>query len=192
MDTFPLPSDATYHYTDEWSAKHQGTDIFASRGMPVVAVVAGRARAAEDPKGGHVVYLQGDDGRTYYYAHLDSRDPVLEEAGPLGVDVEAGAMLGGVGNSGNAAGTEPHLHFQISENGRAIDPFPELSELDPHQEPLPDLGVQDKIPNPPADLPQQQPQPASAAPAGGFGFAALLLAALWFVSRRRKGRRWST
>lgn len=190
MDVFPLPSDATYHYADEWTAQHHGTDIFASRGMPVLAVANGHARAAEDPKGGHVVYLTGDDGTVYYYAHLDARDALLEESGELGVDVEAGAMLGQVGTTGNAAGTSPHLHFQIAEHGRAIDPFPELAELDPHQEPLPDLGVQAKIPPPPADLPQQPTQPESSDATGGLALVAL--GVLWFMSRRRRKRRWST
>lgn len=130
MKTFPLPSESTYSYAQAWSASHRGTDVFASRGMPVLAVDDGSARAATDPKGGKVVFLTATDGTKYYYAHLDDWAPGLEPDGePL--DVESGAMLGLVGSSGNAVDTPTHLHFQISKNGETVDPFPFLVAVDP-------------------------------------------------------------
>ena len=193
MLAFPLPSSANYDYASLFGPKHQGTDIFADRGTPVLAIDNGRARAAEDPKGGHVVYLTGETGYHYYYAHLDTREPVLEAAGDMGIDVRAGDPIGTVGTSGNAAGKAPHIHFQLATpNAATVDPFPFLAEIDPKvvDEPLP---AQPSIPEPPADV--APPAPAASKPttttttteaaeAGGAGL--VLLALLWAFRRRRR------
>ena len=140
MDVFPLGEGADYSYQRAWTSKHHGTDIFASRGQPVVAVSPGHARAATDPKGGKVVYLKADDGWNYYYAHLDSWEPVLAAAGIMGVDVDAGSMLGQVGNTGNAKGKATHIHFQAAKpGGGAVDPFDLLRAVDPRRKQTPAL-----------------------------------------------------
>jgi murein DD-endopeptidase MepM/ murein hydrolase activator NlpD len=104
--------------------KHQGIDIFAHRGTPVLAAAPGRViRVGHNQLGGRVVWVAGAGARLYYYAHLNSFS--VEE----GETVAAGDELGHVGNSGNAATTPPHLHFEIHPIGRlfrAVDPAPML------------------------------------------------------------------
>lgn len=133
LDLFPLPASAAYNYAQRFvRGDHEGTDIFAPRGTPVLAVFDGDARASDEKKGGNVVYLQGTGpfARRAFYAHLDSVEP------PLGTGdvqfVQAGAVLGYVGTTGNAAGTPPHLHFGLSNpDARSFtDPFPHLEEVD--------------------------------------------------------------
>jgi len=101
---------------DAGRRRHEGIDLFAPRGTAVVAVTAGVARPSTNRLGGNVVWLHAA-GRTYYYAHLDRW-----AVGPLAF-VQAGDVLGYVGNTGNAARTAPHLHFGIYTRG-AIDPWP--------------------------------------------------------------------
>lgn len=100
------------------SRVHEGIDIFAPRGTPVVAVADGTARTSSNRLGGNVVWLhEGRAGRRYYYAHLD-RTAIDGQA-----SVRAGDVLGYVGTTGNAEGGAPHLHFGLYA-GRAIDPLP--------------------------------------------------------------------
>ena len=91
--------------------KHHGVDIFAKRGTPVVAVTSGSVRTGESKLGGQVVWLRdAERGVSYYYAHLDKITV------SNGARVTANTPLGEVGNSGNARGTPPHLHFGIYAN----------------------------------------------------------------------------
>ena len=99
---------------------HEGVDVFAPRGTPVVAVADGVARPGTNALGGNVVWLRElPGGLTFYYAHLDS------QAVTSTARVRAGDVLGFVGNTGNARTTSPHLHFGIYDRG-AIDPAPFL------------------------------------------------------------------
>lgn len=98
--------------------RHEGIDIFASRGTPVVAVVSGIAQPATNGLGGLVVWLHEPDARrTFYYAHLD------RQAFDVPRRVVPGDVLGYVGNTGNARTTAPHLHFGIYDDGPR-DPLP--------------------------------------------------------------------
>lgn len=102
---------------------HEGIDIFASRGTPVVAVAAGVITAVRTtPVGGRVVWQRDDDRDvSYYYAHLD------EQSVSAGQRVSAGDRIGTVGNTGNARTTPPHLHFSVYRPGQiALDPVPFL------------------------------------------------------------------
>ena len=102
---------------------HEGVDIFAPRGTPVVASVAGRvSRANVTGLGGKVVWIRDDSRRrSLYYAHLDSQ--VVSR----GDRVEVGDTLGFVGNTGNARTTPPHLHYGVYYRGQgAVDPAPFL------------------------------------------------------------------
>ena len=105
---------------DGGARRHEGVDIFAERGTPVVAGTAGRVeRVRETPIGGRVVWLRADDAPvSLYYAHLD-RQLVAD-----GDRVQPGDTLGEVGNTGNAATTPPHLHFGVYGRGGATDPEP--------------------------------------------------------------------
>ncbi len=105
--------------------RHEGVDIRAERGRPVVAALAGVVhRVKSGGNGGRQIWLRSHSGRfTLYYAHLD-RQLVAE-----GAKVKAGQVIGAVGNTGNAAGATPHLHFCIYRGKRqAVDPLPYLSE----------------------------------------------------------------
>jgi murein DD-endopeptidase MepM/ murein hydrolase activator NlpD len=98
---------------------HQGVDIFAARGTPVLAASDGFVtRVGENNLGGQVVWLRDSSrGLTYYYAHLH------EQLVRTGAFVRAGDALGTVGNTGNARTTAPHLHFGIYARGEGpIDP----------------------------------------------------------------------
>jgi murein DD-endopeptidase MepM/ murein hydrolase activator NlpD len=171
VETFPLSEHATYSYASEFSAapgKHHGIDIFAARGLGVLSVAAGKVRAARDAKGGKVLYLDANDGWRYYYAHLDSWNPPIDPSAPP-LEVDAGVLLGAVGNTGNAAGTAPHIHFQAwSPLTGLTDPFPELQAVDPHVV-LPNLGVVRPVP----PIPPVDAEPAETTPV--FGSLALLL-----------------
>lgn len=100
---------------------HQGVDIFAPRGTPVLAAADGWVRNVGITNlGGKVVWVSDPlRGQSLYYAHLDSQ---IARAGDR---VKIGDTLGLVGNTGNARTTPPHLHFGIYRRGwGAIDPFP--------------------------------------------------------------------
>lgn len=102
---------------------HDGVDIFARRGTPVLAASAGVVnRVGITNLGGKVVWVRDPArGANIYYAHLDS------QLVANGVQVQAGDTLGFVGNTGNARTTPPHLHFGVYRRGEGpIDPVPFL------------------------------------------------------------------
>ena len=105
---------------DGGARSHEGIDLFADRGTPVVAGAAGRVeRVRETPIGGRVVWLRADGAPvSLYYAHLE-RQLVAD-----GDRVAVGDTLGEVGNTGNAVNTPPHLHFGVYGRGGAVDPEP--------------------------------------------------------------------
>lgn len=110
---------------------HEGIDIFAPRGTPLVAAERGVVgRVGIGRLGGLKLWLRGESGADWYYAHLDGFAPGLHN----GQVVEAGELLGYVGNTGNAVGTPPHLHLEIHPNGgAAVNPYPLMkvvSDLD--------------------------------------------------------------
>ena len=110
---------------DAGSRRHEGVDIFAPRGTPVVAASDGFVRSGENALGGRVVWLWDmPRGIRVYYAHLD------EQLVRSGAFVRAGDTIGTVGNTGNARTTAPHLHFGIYVGGEgAIDPDPFIRPL---------------------------------------------------------------
>lgn len=103
--------------------KHEGVDIFAKRGTPVMAATPGVVLAVRDfGLGGKQVWLLGPAGERHYYAHLDNFAADIQ---PLAI-VQPGDVLGYVGDSGNARGTPPHLHYGIYASGGAYNPWPLL------------------------------------------------------------------
>jgi len=111
----PVEGVTRENLTDTWGAarsggrSHEGIDIMAPRGTPVLAVADGEiAKFHDSVRGGISIYQFDQDRRLiYYYAHLDSRAANLEE----GQHVLQGDVLGYVGSTGNAPA--PHLHFEI-------------------------------------------------------------------------------
>jgi LysM repeat protein len=110
------PVQGKHNFTDTWGApreggmRHLGTDVFAARGTPVVAPVSGTLRLVQGAIGGNAFYIDGDDGNTYYGAHLDAY-----RAAPGRID--AGNLVGIVGNTGDARTTPTHLHFELKPGG---------------------------------------------------------------------------
>ncbi|WP_261664830.1 M23 family metallopeptidase [Deinococcus sp. Marseille-Q6407] len=123
----PLPGAVL---TDTWGGarsggrKHEGIDIFASRGTPVHSTGPGVVlNVGENTLGGRTVMVLGPGGQRHYYAHLE-RYPDLK----AGDWVEQGDTVGYVGNSGNAKNTPPHLHYGVYTPGGAINPYPLLKK----------------------------------------------------------------
>ena len=108
--------------------QHQGNDIFAPRGTELYAVERGViANMGTGSLGGIKLWLIGESGTSYYYAHLAAYADDVRD----GMVVEAGDLVGYVGDTGNAVGTPPHLHFEIHPaGGPAVDPYPLLSTVD--------------------------------------------------------------
>ncbi len=105
---------------------HKGTDIFGARGGKVFAVVGGTLRTRTGGLGGIALWLRGDDGHSYYFAHLDSWASGVR----TGTRVSQGAVIGYVGNTGNARGGAHHTHFEIHPNGgAAINPYWTLAQV---------------------------------------------------------------
>lgn len=102
---------------------HAGIDIFAKRGTPVRSATPGVvADVSERGLGGRQVWVIGPGRERYYYAHLESWADGLAR----GQVVRPGDLLGHVGDSGNAKGTPPHLHWGIYGSQVARDPLPLL------------------------------------------------------------------
>jgi murein DD-endopeptidase MepM/ murein hydrolase activator NlpD len=115
----------TWHAPRGTDRLHEGQDIFAPRGTPVLSATEGYiVRIGENSLGGQTVSVIGAGGRVYYYAHLDSYAPHIEE----GDYVTTQTPLGYVGTTGNAAGTPPHLHFGVYAPGGAMNPLSLLSD----------------------------------------------------------------
>jgi murein DD-endopeptidase MepM/ murein hydrolase activator NlpD len=89
---------------------HHGEDIFAEEGSPLLAVADGTIHTVGFIKlGGYRLWLRDDFGNEFYYAHLSAYSPLAIE----GKRVEAGDVIGFVGDTGDAEGGSPHLHFEI-------------------------------------------------------------------------------
>ncbi|MGI9540127.1 MAG: choice-of-anchor P family protein [Miltoncostaeaceae bacterium] len=103
---------------------HQGVDIFAPTGTPLLAVADGTlSKVGVNRLGGNRLWLTDEDGNEFYYAHLSAFAPSAVN----GAEVVAGEVIGFVGNSGEAITTPPHLHFEIHPGGGdSINPHPFL------------------------------------------------------------------
>lgn len=117
-----------YSFRDTWGAprgggrrSHQGTDVMGLWRAEVYAFTNGRiSRISRGGLGGLGVYLWGDDGNEYYYAHLDA----IASGVSVGMRVEAGQHIAYNGASGNAHRSAPHVHFELHPGGgRAVNPY---------------------------------------------------------------------
>jgi murein DD-endopeptidase MepM/ murein hydrolase activator NlpD len=127
----PLEDVSKRQIADTWGAprgtgrKHEGQDIFAPKGTPILSATNGYIyKIGENNLGGQTVSVISAGGRVYYYAHLDKYAPGIE----VGDRVTTRSVLGYVGTTGNAVGTPPHLHFGIYTMSGAINPLPLLTD----------------------------------------------------------------
>ncbi|MDQ3469668.1 MAG: M23 family metallopeptidase, partial [Actinomycetota bacterium] len=96
---------------------HQGVDMLGPIGTPLVAVVGGSVQFKQNSLGGNSIWLTGNNGTIYYYAHLSSFRGSSR-------GVSQGELIGYMGDTGNATGT-PHLHFEVHPGGGgAVNPTP--------------------------------------------------------------------
>jgi peptidoglycan LD-endopeptidase LytH len=119
-----------YSYVDTWGAarsgghSHQGTDVMAPHGARVFAIVNGVvSRESTSANGGIQLYLQGDNGVEYFYAHLSGY------AVSTGTRVRAGQLVAYNGQTGNARYTAPHVHFEVHLGGGPVNPYPYLKRV---------------------------------------------------------------
>jgi hypothetical protein len=125
----PFPVAGPAWWIDDWHAPrsggrvHQGLDIFAPRGTPLVAAADGVVtQKYVGALPGISVEVTGEHGVQYFYAHLEDWAKGLE----LGQEVKMGQVIGYVGNTGNAISTPPHLHFEYQPLGIAEPPKPRI------------------------------------------------------------------
>ncbi len=132
---FVCPMDpAATSFINDWGfprsggRRHKGTDLFAPRGQPVLAVSNGSILLRNGGLGGIALWLSANNGVDYYYAHLDGYAPGIA----TGSRVTRGQVIAYNGDTGNARGTPPHVHFQLHPNGRtsaAVNPYPTISRV---------------------------------------------------------------
>jgi len=112
------------------TAWHHGNDIFAPKGAPILAVADGTLfLVGWNTIGGNRFWLRDLQGNEFYHAHLSAFSPLARD----GAHVHAGDVIGFVGNTGDAEGTPPHLHFEVHPvellwkgYDGVMDPYPYL------------------------------------------------------------------
>lgn len=143
--TFPLPQGAEFR--DDYDAgrgggrAHRGVDVFAAAGTRVYAARSGTVEwmPGRHASAGYALQIRGDDGRTYAYYHLGPDGGPHGKAYAAGLRegsaVRRGQHIGYVGDSGNAVGGRPHLHFEIHDDAvtdpygtNRLNPYPSLAD----------------------------------------------------------------
>jgi murein DD-endopeptidase MepM/ murein hydrolase activator NlpD len=134
---YVFPVYGASSFTDTFGAPragvgwHHGEDIFAPLGAPLLAVADGTVFSVGwNELGGYRFWLRDRQGNQFYYAHLSAFSPLAVD----GNEVRAGAVVGFLGNTGDAQSTPYHLHFEIHPVGLlplgydgVVKPFPYLS-----------------------------------------------------------------
>jgi hypothetical protein len=126
----PFPVAGLSWWSDDWHAArccpfphlHQGLDMFAPEGTPLVAAADGYISQKVNSPAASGLGLEITDaqGTQYFYAHLSAFAPDME----VGVQVRVGQVVGFVGDTGNARGTIPHVHFEYQPRGVPAPPKP--------------------------------------------------------------------
>ena len=126
--TYSFGGDGSRFGAGRTGHKHEGQDLAAAEGTPVVSPLNGTVAFVDFQKGGAgwYVVINADDGRSLFFAHLKTGSITVTPGSPI----RAGSQFADVGNTGSSTG--PHLHFEIWEGGwrdrggRPIDPLPQL------------------------------------------------------------------
>ena len=129
-DGMACPIAAPNSFIDSWGfprsggRTHEGTDIMAVSGAPVVAITDGRITfEGYGTSAGNWIILSGDDGNSYWYMH--NRENLVS-----GGRVRAGEKIATVGDTGNAIGGPPHVHFEYHPGGGGpVNPYPLLAKV---------------------------------------------------------------
>lgn len=109
---------------DGGSRQHEGQDLLAPRGTPIASPTdAVVTRTGNGSSSGITVTTRNPGGETFIYMHLDE----IAEGIKSGTVLEPGDILGFVGDTGNAKGGVTHLHFEVREGRKALDPYPRLA-----------------------------------------------------------------
>lgn len=117
----PVPGSSFFNdwgFPRSGGRSHSGIDLFAAAGTPVYAPVSGTVDIAEGTVGGKQFRLTEPDGTLWFGSHM-------ADFGNTG-QVAAGDVIGYVGDSGNARGARPHLHFEVHPGSEAVNPYPLL------------------------------------------------------------------
>ena len=118
-DVFPNFGDPR----DGGARTHEGLDFMSVLGTPIVSPTeAVVTRVGEGDSAGKYVYTANPGGESFRYMHLDTIADI-----DAGDTLEVGDYIGTVGDTGNAKGGAPHLHFEIRK-GEALDPYPRITE----------------------------------------------------------------
>ena len=154
--TFPVAGAASFSdtfYSARASGDHHAQDLMAKKMVPVVAVAAGTVRYVNysrdpsdlNPERCCTLVIDHDDGWATWYLHLNNDTPGTDDGlgwgiapgiGPR-VHVEAGDIIGWVGDSGNAENTSPHLHFELHDPaGVVVNPYAALKVAQANQDEL--------------------------------------------------------
>jgi len=141
--TFPQNASTT-RFIDTYGAGkadgrvHRGEDLHAPKGAPVYAASDGVVvRMGDGPRAGYYLVIQHADQWQSWYMHLNNDRPGTDSgrggaqtAYAQGLDVgdfvKGGQLIGFVGDSGNAEGTEPHTHFELHKGKRPVNPYHHL------------------------------------------------------------------
>ena len=129
------------HFYDDWGEIrgngkriHEGIDIRAQKGSPIVAIADGRVNTISySESSGYYIAIDHQNGWLSLYVHLDDdingndnlggRGTAFADGIYLGGEVIAGQTIGYVGDSGNADGTVPHVHFEVRYMGKSYDVY---------------------------------------------------------------------
>ena len=142
---FPVAGKVSYFdsfYASRYNGQHHAQDLMAAKMTPVVAVASGRIERVNgtgyddfESRRCCTIFLRHDDGWGSLYVHLNNDTPGTDDGKGWGiapgirpgVHVEAGQLIGWVGDSGNAEGTPPHLHYELEDPaGILVNPYEAL------------------------------------------------------------------
>ena len=134
-----FPVAGAHSFVDDFGAlrpggrTHHGVDVFADKGTPVLTVADGVViKAAVAELAGNYLVVRHPDRWTSWYLHLNNDQAGTDDGQGtpwppeihVGAEIEGGALIGWVGDSGNAEGTPPHLHFELhTPEGQAVNPY---------------------------------------------------------------------